>query len=45
MSEEDHLLLPSIQKLIKVHLLPQVFVFEKCEHVVNVEQPLVLKLK
>ena len=45
MGEEDHLFLPSIQKLAKEHLLSQVFVVVKCGHVVNVEQPLVFNTK
>ena len=45
MGEEDHLFLPSIQKLAKEHLLSQVFVVVKCGHVVNIEQPLVFNRK
>ena len=45
MGEEDHLFLPSIQKLAKEHLLSQIFVVVKCGHVVNVEQPLVFNTK
>jgi len=45
MGEEDHLFLPSVQKLAKEHLLSQVFVVAKCGHVVNVEQPLVFNTK
>lgn len=40
MGAEDHLFLPSIQKLAQEHLLAQVSVVEKCGHVVNVERPL-----
>ena len=45
MGEEDHLFLPSIQKLAKAHLLSQLIVVSKCGHVVNVEQPLVFNKK
>ena len=45
MGEEDHLFLPSVQKLAKEHLLSQVFVVVNCGHVVNVEQPLVFNTK
>lgn len=45
MGEEDHLFLPSVQKLAKEHLLAQVFVVSKCGHVVNVEQALVFNTK
>lgn len=45
MGEEDHLFLPSVQKLAKEHLLAQMFVVSKCGHVVNVEQALVFNTK
>ena len=45
MGEEDHLFLPSIKNIVKTHQLSQVFVVEKCGHVVNVEQPLVFNTK
>lgn len=45
MGAEDHLFLPSVQKLAKAHLLSEVFVVENCGHVVNVEQPLVFNTK
>lgn len=45
MGEEDHLFLPSIQKLAKEHLLSQVFVVANCGHVVNIEQPLIFNTK
>jgi len=45
MGEEDHLFLPSVQKLAKEHLLSQVFVVANCGHVVNVEQPLIFNTK
>ncbi len=45
MGEEDHLFLPSVQKLAKEHLLSQLIVVSKCGHVVNVEQPLVFNAK
>ncbi len=45
MGEEDYLFLPSVQKLAKEHLLAQLFVVEKCGHVVNVEQALVFNTK
>ncbi len=39
MGEEDHLFLPSIQKIVKQHVLSSLFVIPSCGHVVNVEQP------
>lgn len=45
MGEQDHLFLPSVQKLAKEHLLSQLFIVEKCGHVVNVEKPLVFNEK
>ncbi len=45
MGEEDHLFLPSIQKLAKEHVSSQVFVVSNCGHVVNVEQPLIFNTK
>ncbi len=41
MGEEDHMFLPSIQKLLKLHPRPslQLAVIPACGHVVNVEQP------
>jgi len=45
MGEEDHLFLPSVQKLAKEHEFSQVFVVADCGHVVNVEQPSVFNTK
>lgn len=39
MGSEDHLFLPSIKKLAKLHTQSEVFVVKDCGHVVNVEQP------
>jgi pimeloyl-ACP methyl ester carboxylesterase len=39
MGEEDHMFLPSIQQLIKVHSSAKLFVIPSCGHVVNVERP------
>ena len=39
MGEEDYLFLPSIRKIVKSHANSNLFVFENCGHVVNVEQP------
>lgn len=40
MGEEDHLFLPSIQKIISGHASAQLHVIKTYGHVVNVEQPL-----
>ncbi|MFT7343628.1 MAG: pimeloyl-ACP methyl ester carboxylesterase [Lentimonas sp.] len=45
MGEEDHLFLPSVQKLAEKHEFSQVFVVADCGHVVNVEQPNVFNFK
>jgi pimeloyl-ACP methyl ester carboxylesterase len=39
MGSEDHLFLPSIQKLAKEHEFSNVYVVPGCGHVVNVEKP------
>ncbi|MGA1544929.1 MAG: alpha/beta fold hydrolase, partial [Saprospiraceae bacterium] len=39
MGEEDHLFLPSIEKLVPNHLFSSLHVVKNCGHVVNVEQP------
>jgi pimeloyl-ACP methyl ester carboxylesterase len=39
MGEQDHMFLPSVQKLLKTHLSSQLSVISDCGHVVNVEQP------
>lgn len=39
MGEEDHLFLPSIKNIVKLHPKASLFVIKKCGHVVNVEQP------
>ncbi|MFI8605454.1 alpha/beta fold hydrolase [Cellulophaga baltica] len=41
MGREDYLFLPSIEKIVASHTNSELFVVEKCGHVVNVEQPLV----
>ncbi|WP_282165594.1 alpha/beta fold hydrolase [Cellulophaga baltica] len=41
MGREDYLFLPSIEKIVASHANSELFVVEKCGHVVNVEQPLV----
>lgn len=39
MGREDYLFLPSIQKIVASHTNSELFIVEKCGHVVNVEQP------
>lgn len=39
MGAEDHLFLPSIKNIVKLHKKASLYVIEKCGHVVNVEQP------
>ncbi len=39
MGAEDHLFLPSIENIVKLHKKASLFVIENCGHVVNVEQP------
>lgn len=39
MGEQDHLFLPSIQKLVEDHKQSTLQVIQKCGHVVNVERP------
>lgn len=39
MGEEDHMFLPSVQKLVQNHSDSQLFVIPKCGHVVNVDSP------
>lgn len=39
MGEQDHLFLPSIQKIVEEHQQALLQVIEKCGHVVNVERP------
>lgn len=42
MGEEDYMFLPSVRKVVESHWkTAQLFVVEKCGHVVNVEQPAV----
>lgn len=41
MGNEDHLFLPSVQKLAEAHIYSEVYVVPDCGHVVNVEQPAV----
>ncbi len=40
MGEQDHLFLPSIEKISSKHKSAQLHVIKECGHVVNVEQPL-----
>ena len=40
MGDEDHMFLPSIQQLIKIHkTYSELIVIDDCGHVVNVDQP------
>ena len=39
MGEQDHLFLPSIQRIVKKHVKSTLYVVENCGHVVNVEKP------
>lgn len=39
MGGEDHLFLPSIRKIVKIHKTSDLLVAENCGHVVNVDQP------
>ncbi|MEL6917235.1 MAG: alpha/beta hydrolase [Bacteroidota bacterium] len=39
MGSEDYLFLPSIRKVVAAHETSELYVIEKCGHVVNVEQP------
>jgi pimeloyl-ACP methyl ester carboxylesterase len=39
MGEQDHLFLPSIQKVITGHLSAKLHIIKNCGHVVNIEQP------
>ncbi|TMM29823.1 alpha/beta hydrolase [Polaribacter aestuariivivens] len=39
MGSEDHLFLPSIKRIVKIHKTSSLFVVDNCGHVVNVEQP------
>jgi len=39
MGAQDHLFLPSIKHIVKVHKKSSLFVVDNCGHVVNVEQP------
>jgi len=41
MGKEDHLFLPSVEKLAEAHAYSDVYVVPDCGHVVNVEQPAV----
>ncbi len=45
MGEEDHLFLPSVQKMSQEHKLSSIFVVPNCGHVVNVQQPHVFNEK
>lgn len=39
MGAQDHMFLPTVQKLLESHTISQLFVIPDCGHVVNVEQP------
>lgn len=39
MGQQDHLFLPSIEKIVQHHKMAQLRVISNCGHVVNVEQP------
>jgi pimeloyl-ACP methyl ester carboxylesterase len=39
MGQQDHLFLPSIEKIVQHHKMAQLRVINNCGHVVNVEQP------
>jgi pimeloyl-ACP methyl ester carboxylesterase len=39
MGSEDHLFLPSIKRVAAVHSQSELYIVEKCGHVVNVEKP------
>ena len=39
MGAEDHLFLPSIKHIVKIHKTASLLVIDNCGHVVNVEQP------
>ncbi len=39
MGDQDHLFLPSVQKMSVDHELSQLYIVQDCGHVVNVEQP------
>ncbi len=39
MGQQDHLFLPSIEKIVQHHKMAQLSVISNCGHVVNVEQP------
>ena len=46
MGSEDHMFLPSIEKLIKSHTkTSELIVIEDCGHVVNVDQPQIFNEK
>ena len=46
MGEEDYMFLPAVKKVVEVHSKSsELFVIEKCGHVVNVEQPNVFNEK
>ncbi|MFN5355114.1 MAG: alpha/beta fold hydrolase [Bacteroidota bacterium] len=39
MGEEDHMFLPTIERLVRDHQSSTLFVIPRCGHVVNIEQP------
>ena len=46
MGDEDHMFLPTIQKLVKEHYQSaQLYIVENCGHVVNVDQPQIFNEK
>ena len=40
MGSEDHLFLPSIKNIVTKHTMSNLFIINKCGHVVNVEKPI-----
>lgn len=45
MGEEDHMFLPTIKKIVKMHKSAELFIVENCGHVVNIEQPEIFNQK
>lgn len=41
MGQEDYLFLPTIEKIVKHHVVSELFVVPNCGHVVNVERPMI----
>lgn len=45
MGAEDHMFLPTIKKIVKMHKSAELFIIQNCGHVVNIEQPEVFNQK